>query len=76
MACTGVISLVLLPLSFILFPPQKFRLLSMCLGLYFTIILISTLFGNFPVPLMGYGVSPIIGYFIAITWLVKSKINS
>lgn len=36
------------------------------------IILISTLFGNFPVPLMGYGISPIVGYFISITWLIKS----
>ncbi|WP_091547697.1 hypothetical protein [Alkaliphilus peptidifermentans] len=39
--------------------------------LLFLTILISTLFGNFPVPLMGYGISPIIGYFIAITWLLK-----
>jgi hypothetical protein len=72
----GVISLVILPLPFIFFPPKKSKLLSISLGLYFTIILISTLFGNFPVPLMGYGVSPIIGYFISITWFVKSKINS
>jgi len=72
----GIISLVILPLPFIFFPPKKYKLLSVSIGMYFIIILISTLFGNFPVPLMGYGVSPIIGYFIAITWFVKSKINS
>ena len=72
----GIISLVILPLPFILFPSKNSKLLSICIGIYFIIILMSTIFGNFPVPLMGYGVSPIIGYFISITWLVKSKINS
>ena len=72
----GVISLVILPLPFIFFPPKKYKLLSVSIGMYFIIVLISTLFGNFPVPLMGYGASPIIGYFIAITWFAKSKINS
>ncbi|MBW9147637.1 cell division protein [Clostridium sp. CM028] len=72
----GVISLVILPLPFIFFSPKKYKLLSLSIGMYFIIILISTLFGNFPVPLMGYGVSPIIGYFISITWFAKSKINS
>ncbi|SCY54466.1 cell division protein [Alkaliphilus peptidifermentans] len=67
----GISSLALLPLPFIIFPSKNYRLVSICLGLYFIIILISTLFGNFPVPLMGYGISPIIGYFIAITWLLK-----
>lgn len=72
----GVISLLILPLPFIFFPPKEYKLLSLCIGIYFIVILISTLFGNFPVPLMGYGVSPIIGYFISITWLVKTKLNS
>ena len=72
----GICSLVILPLPFILFPSKNSKLLSICIGIYFIIILISTLFGNFPVPLMGYGISPIIGYFISITWLIKSKLNS
>lgn len=71
----GIGSLVLLPLPFIILPSKNYCLLSMCLGLYFIIILISTLFGNFPVPLMGYGISPLIGYFIAITWLLKVNTN-
>ncbi|WP_315122433.1 cell division protein [uncultured Clostridium sp.] len=71
----GAISLVMLPMPFILFPPKNLKLPSICVGLYFMIIILSTFFGNFPVPLMGYGVSPIIGYIIPITWYVKSKIN-
>ena len=35
--------------------------------------MIVTLFGNFPMPIMGYGISPVIGYLIAITWLNKNK---
>jgi hypothetical protein len=72
----GVVSLAILPLPFIFFSPKKYKLLSVSIGMYFIIILTSTLFGNFPVPLMGYGVSPITGYFISITWYAKSKINS
>ncbi len=72
----GIISLAILPIPFILFPPKSLKLPSICVGLYFIIILVSTLFGNFPVPLMGYGISPIIGYYISITWYAKSKINS
>ncbi|MDF2557199.1 MAG: cell division protein [Bacillales bacterium] len=72
----GLISLAILPIPFILFPPKNLKLPSIYVGLYFIIILISTLFGNFPIPLMGYGISPIIGYFIPITWYTQSKINS
>lgn len=72
----GIISLVILPLPFIFFPPKEYKLLSLCIGIYYVIILISTVFGNFPVPLMGYGISPIIGYFISITWFVRTKIKS
>lgn len=71
----GALSLVILPVPFILFPPKNLKLPSICVGLYFIIILISTFWGNFPVPLMGYGISPIIGYFISITWYAKSQIN-
>lgn len=62
----GLLSLILVPLPFILFQPEEFRLLSICIGLYYILIMISTLFGNFPVPFMGYGISPIIGYFILL----------
>ena len=71
----GVISLAVLIIPFLIFPPKKNKIVSICFGIYFIIILISNIFGNFPVPLMGYGISPIIGYFISIVWLTKTKIN-
>lgn len=66
----GLASLAILPLPFIRLAPRSDKLLSIGVGLYYIIVIISTWFGNFPVPLMGFGVSPIIGYFIAITWLI------
>ncbi len=69
----GVISLIMLPIPFILFSPEKAKKLSICIGIYIVILLASTLIGNFPVPLMGYGMPPIIGYFISMTWYSKSK---
>lgn len=71
----AVVSLVILPTPFIFFPPENFKLLSMGIGIYYIVILVSTQLGNFPIPLMGYGISPIIGYFIAITWLIRNNIS-
>lgn len=71
----GIISLIILPLPFIIFPPRNNKLLSICLGTYFILVLITTRFGNFPVPLMGYGISPILGYYVAIAWLLNANLN-
>ncbi|GGE68930.1 hypothetical protein [Priestia taiwanensis] len=69
----GVLSLFLLPLPFLCFPPETDKRLSQSLGIYITVIILSTFLGNFPMPLMGFGVSPIIGYFIALTWYIREK---
>lgn len=72
-AIIGIISLIILPMPFFFISKEKERILSRCIGLYFILIIITTFFGNFPVPLMGYGISPIIGYLTAITWLIINK---
>ncbi|WP_242854414.1 hypothetical protein [Oxobacter pfennigii] len=71
----GVISLAILPMPFLLFPPKCAELISRCIGYYYIIIILSALLGNFPVPLMGYGVSPIVGFYISLIWYVNSKYN-
>lgn len=73
----GIISLILIPLPFILFPPREFRRLFICIGLYYSLIIISTLFGNFPIPFMGYGISPIIGYYTVLYGVnsMEEKLN-
>ncbi len=68
----SVLSLILLPIPFFVFKTEKNKSICISLGIYFSAVLLSTLFGNFPVPLLGYGISPIIGYSIAITWLIKN----
>ncbi len=68
----SVLSLILLPIPFFIFKTEKNKSICISLGIYFSVVLLSTLFGNFPVPLLGYGISSIIGYSIAITWLIKN----
>ncbi|WP_113922602.1 hypothetical protein [Cognataquiflexum aquatile] len=65
----SVLSLVLLPLPFFVLASKENRTMAYSLGLYFSMILLATLFGNFPVMVMGYGISPIIGYFLGLIWL-------
>ena len=69
----GVVALLLLVYPF--FIPWKKDTLAMALGLYFLMTILVTFLGNFPMPIMGYGISPIIGYLIAITALQKIKIE-
>jgi cell division protein FtsW (lipid II flippase) len=67
----GILSLILLLSPFFFY--GKKNIISLSLGVYFLMMMIVTLFGNFPMPIMGYGTSPVIGYLIAITWLNKKK---
>ena len=69
----SLLSLLILIIPFLFFPPIKRKITSTSLGIYFFTIILITFVGHFPVILMGYGVSPIIGYFIAIIWLIRSK---
>ncbi|WP_373496609.1 hypothetical protein [Aquiflexum sp.] len=71
-AICSVLSLVLLPLPFFVLASKKNRTMAYSLGIYYSLILLATLFGNFPVMVMGYGISPIIGYFIGLVWLGES----
>ncbi|MDN3016160.1 hypothetical protein PH210_08105 [Paenibacillus sp. BSR1-1] len=67
----GILSLILFLSPFFFF--GKNNIISFSLGVYFLMTMIVTIFGNFPLPIMGYGISPVIGYFIAISWLRKNK---
>ncbi len=69
----ALISLFILLMPFFFFPPNSAKPLSFSLGIYFSISILSSFFGNFPVPIMGYGTSPFIGYLIAISWYVYNK---
>lgn len=47
--------------------------ISVSLGLFFLVLILSTLLGNFPVPLIGYGISPIVGYLLSVSYVEKKR---
>ncbi len=64
-------ALILVPLPFFTFYHRAEKLITLSLGVYFSLSILSVFAGNFPVMIMGYGISPIIGYYIGLTWLVN-----
>ncbi|MBK6265255.1 hypothetical protein JKA74_09405 [Marivirga sp. S37H4] len=72
---SSMISLLLLMFPFI-YSYSKKDDLSISLGIYFFILLLATFIGHFPVMLMGYGISPVIGYFIGLIWQINTNSNT
>lgn len=62
----SIVALALLPLPFFVGPSGSHSAFGRALGVYLGICIIAPLFGHFPVPLVGFGLSPIVGYFIAL----------
>lgn len=69
----GIFSLFLLPVPFVLLSDSQNRFITVCIALYYWLITLSSFFGNFPVPVMGYGISPIIGYLLFYIWLARKN---
>ncbi len=67
----GIGSLILLPVPLLGFSRNATP--AKAVGLYYLIVLMSTFFGNFPVPFMGFGVSPILGYQLALFFLRRER---
>ncbi|MDR7129739.1 hypothetical protein J2X69_002084 [Algoriphagus sp. 4150] len=70
----SMISLLVLIIPFIHYYSIKDKL-SISLGIYFLVLLLTTFVGHFPVMIMGYGISPIIGYFIGLIWQINTNSN-
>ena len=71
----GIVTLFLIPVSFFA-RFSKHKYLHISIVLYYWGISLSAFWGNFPVPVIGYGISPIIGYFIVLLWYHTEKENS
>ncbi len=67
----GIASLGILLLPFLNFSDAPLK--SKAVGIYYLVMIASTFFGKFPVPFMGYGVSPIVGYMLAISLLMREN---
>jgi hypothetical protein len=67
LAAAGLLSLAALPLAFVLFLERP---IGIVLALYTVGTLIAAWLGNYPVPILGYGVSPVLGYYGAVVMCV------
>jgi hypothetical protein len=66
-----VVSLLVLPLPFFLAGRGAGKHAGLALAVYITITLLAPFVGSFPVPVMGYGVSPILGYLVGLGILMR-----
>jgi hypothetical protein len=60
----AIASLLLLPVPFFLIGRGVGQRTGLALGAYVSVTCLAAFVGNFPVPVMGYGISPIIGYLL------------
>ncbi len=63
---TSIAALAILPLPFFIGPSGSHSAFVRALGVYWCVCILAPLFGHFPVPLVGFGLSPIVGYFVAL----------
>jgi cell division protein FtsW (lipid II flippase) len=62
----SIAALAILPLPFFIGPSGSHSAFVRALGVYLCVCILAPLFGDFPVPLVGFGLSPIVGYFVAL----------
>ncbi len=71
-AVGGALSLLLLPVPFFVLRAYSRNTVPLALGAYIALTVLAPAWGTFPVPMMGYGVSPILGYFLALALCYKA----
>ena len=71
----SLFALSVLPYPFLLARREDGQVIvaSAALGVYFLLNVVVCLITTSPVPLLGFGLSPITGYFIALTWLLEAR---
>lgn len=69
----AVASLLLLPVPFFAARGQGDGRVGLALGTYVALTILAPAVAHFPVPVLGQGASPIIGYFVAIGLLRRSQ---
>ena len=74
----GMVSAVSLAVSFLPFGTdfRSLRTCSAASAVCLAALLLSSRLGCFPVPLIGYGISPILGYFVLATHVTKRSMNN
>ena len=62
----SIAALAVLPLPFFVSRSSRHSTIARALGVYLCLCILAPLFGHFPVPLVGFGLSPIVGYYVAL----------
>jgi len=65
-AAMATLALLLLPAPFFIAWHRHRQPVALALGVYVSMTVLAPAWGTFPVPVMGSGASPILGYFIAL----------
>lgn len=71
-AVAAVVALLVLPLPFFLAAREAGKHAGLALVVYVAITVLAPFLGSFPVPVLGYGVSPIIGYLAGLGILMRA----
>jgi hypothetical protein len=69
---TSLCALALLPVPFLF---DREHRAGAALAAYMTAAVLAAWFGDYPVPVLGYGVSPVLGYYLAVAALQVSGIG-
>lgn len=69
----SIAALAVMPLPFFVGPSGSHSGVARALGLYGCVCILAPLAGYFPVPLLGFGLSPIVGYFVALGCLYRVR---
>lgn len=67
----GIAALFWIPIYFLITCIKKNRNICIGITMYYWLMILSTFIGNFPVPFMGYGISPILGFYIFLIWFIN-----
>lgn len=62
----ATVALMLLPVPFFAAWHRRRGLVTLAIGVYVALTLLAPAWGTYPVPIMGSGASPIVGYFVAL----------
>jgi hypothetical protein len=70
-----LVALVLLPLPFLVIAVTSKGEGSahLAIAVYLVAVCAAPFMGAYPVPVIGYGLSPILGYFVALVWSVRDQ---
>jgi cell division protein FtsW (lipid II flippase) len=70
-----LVALVLLPLPFLVtaVSPKGEGTAHLAIAMYLVAVCAAPFTGAYPVPMIGYGLSPILGYFVALAWSVRNQ---